>query len=495
MNRPAIMIGGWTLHWPALRALTAAMLLAPLVLCAQRVTTPGRYGLFDTDLIAPAEYRDRRDTLMSRMEDASVAVFRAAEAKNRNGDVDYRYRQNSSLLYLTGCTETGATLLLVPGGVRIDSVTTARAVLFVRPAGHGWTGENLGVEGAADALGFGTIDPTARALPSDQFAEIFARAMVGARTLYYVHTLPDIVLDPVSGKRFVTAREVRNELASRFPGVALKNLYRLLGAMRLVKSPEELRLLQHAIDATTDGQIEAMKSCEPDWYEYQLQAVVEYCFARRGAEYVGFPSIIGSGPNALSFHYDADRRQMRSGELVVMDIGAEYHGYSADVTRTIPVSGKFSPEQRALYEIVLQAHDEAIREMRTGALPEASSKRAFAVLTGGLKRLGIITEDREVRTYCPHGVSHPIGLEVHDVGQSGDPLPRNAVLTMEPGLYVPEGSPCDRKYWNIGIRIEDDVLVTDEGGNVLSGNAPRTVDDIERLMQKKGIGNQPVGSR
>ncbi len=476
-------------------ALAAGAVLNPSALTAQQVVTPGRYGLYDTDFISPSEYQARRDTLMSRMEDGSLAVFRSAETKNRNGDVDYRYRQNSSLLYLTGCAEPGATLVLVPGGVRVDSVTVARALLFVRPAEHMWTGERLGVEGATEALGFGTVDPRAIALPSDQFPETFARAMTGVRTLYYAHTLPDAVNDPVSGKRFITAREIRNELTTRYPGVTVKNLNRLLGVMRFVKSPAELRLLQHAIDATTDGQIEAMKSCEPEMKEFELQAVVEYCFTRRGAEYVGFPSIIGSGPNALFFHYDADRRQMRSGDLVVMDLGAEYHGYSADVTRTIPVNGTFSPEQRAVYEIVLQAHDEAAREMRTGAMPDLASKRAFAVLAAGLKRLGIIKEDHEVRTYCPHGVSHPVGLEVHDVGQSGEPLPRNAVLTMEPGLYIPEGSPCDRKYWNIGIRIEDDVLVTDEGGKFLSGNAPRTVDDIERLMKKKGIGNLPVGSR
>jgi len=454
-----------------------------------------RYGVYETDFASIEEYRDRRARLMSRMDSASVAVFRASAAAMRNGDVNYRYRQNSNLLYLTGCPEWGAVLLLVPDGVRVDSVSTVREILFVQTGGRTWTGEQLGVEGANAVLGFGRSGTSSLALPFDQFQDVFARAMAGKKVLYYTHTLPELVMDPVSGKKFVTAKEIKNEIKARYPGVELKSPLGILSEMRTIKSPAERRLLQKAIDATTAAHIEAMKSCEPAMREYELQAVIEYCFTRLGAEYTGFPSIVGSGPNALLFHYEADRRTMQAGETVVMDIGAEYHGYSADVTRTIPVNGTFSPAQRELYGIVLDAQQEAVREMKTGADASAPSRRAFEVLADGLLKLRIISDRNEVSKYCPHGISHPVGLEVHDVGSFSKPLQAGSVLTMEPGLYIPEGSPCDRKYWNIGIRIEDDVLVTDDGGKILSGDAPRAIADIERLMKKKGIGNQPIGTK
>jgi Xaa-Pro aminopeptidase len=235
-----------------------------------------------------------------------------------------------------------------------------------------------------------------------------------------------------------------------------------------------------------------MKSCEPGMFEYQLQAVVEYCFTQAGAEYTGFPSIIGSGPNTQSYHYEANRRKMQSGELVVMDIGAEYHGYTADVTRTIPVNGKFNPAQREIYELVLQAQHVAIDTIYPGMIMADVEKKAMKVIAGGLIQLGIAKDSDDVKKYCPHGMSHFIGLDVHDDGSIGKLVP-GMVMAVEPGIYIPEGSNCHQKFWNIGIRIEDDVVVTDEGRSVLSAFAPQSVEDIEALMKKKGIGNQKVG--
>jgi Xaa-Pro aminopeptidase len=230
-------------------------------------------------------------------------------------------------------------------------------------------------------------------------------------------------------------------------------------------------------------------------YEYELQAVIEYCFAKNGAEYPGFPSIVGSGPNSCILHYEANRRQMQTGDVVVMDIGAEYHGYTADVTRTIPVNGKFSPAQREIYEIVLKAQEEAIKEFKPGASSSAPSQRATDVIADGLMKLGIIKEKSEVRRYYMHGLSHNIGLDVHDVGRFSAPYAPGMILTVEPGVYIPAESPCDKKYWNIGVRIEDDVLITDSGCRVLSAGAPKTVNEIESLMKQKGIGNVKIGTK
>jgi Xaa-Pro aminopeptidase len=262
--------------------------------------------------------------------------------------------------------------------------------------------------------------------------------------------------------------------------------------MRTVKSSAEIELLQKAADATVAAHIEAMKSCEPGMFEYQLQAVVEYCFTRTGAEYTGFPSIIGSGPNAQSYHYDANRRKMQSGELVVMDIGAEYHGYSADVTRTIPVNGKFTPAQKEIYELVLHAQQVAIDTIFPGMMMVDVEKKGMKVIAEGLIRLGIAKDSDDVKQYCPHKMSHSIGLDVHDVRPIGKLVP-GMVVTVEPGIYIPEGSNCPQKFWNIGIRVEDDVVVIEEGRSVLSAFAPQSITDIEALMKKRGIGNQQVG--
>jgi Xaa-Pro aminopeptidase len=230
-------------------------------------------------------------------------------------------------------------------------------------------------------------------------------------------------------------------------------------------------------------------------YEYELQAVIEYCFAKNGAEYQGFPSIVGSGPNSCILHYEANRRKMQDGDVVVMDIGAEVEGYSADVTRTIPVKGTFSQAQREIYEIVLRANEESIKEFKPGASPTSPSQKAYDIIAEGLMKLGITKNKDDARTYYMHGLSHHIGLDVHDPGPWGKPYAPGMILTDEPGIYIPEGSPCDKKYWNIGVRIEDDVLITPEGNRVLSAGAPKSVKDIESLAKKKGLGNVKIGDK
>ena len=439
--------------------------------------------------ITPEEYRQRRVVLMSKMEPNSVAIFKARDASVRSNDVNYLYHQEPNFHYLTGCDEPRSYLLLCPEGVQVDSVTSAKEVFFLRPKTHSAAGESLGLEGAKSQLGFAVV------LQASELLGFAKRTLAGKKILYYFPSIPDVVYDPLMEKRSILSREVKNELQAEFPGLEIKNLYAPIAEMRSIKSPAELALLQKAIDATITAHVEAMKSCEPEMYEFELQAVIEYCFAKNGAEYQGFPSIVGSGPNSCILHYEANRRKMHSGEVVVMDIGAEVQGYSADITRTIPVNGTFSQAQREIYEIVLRANEESIREFKPGASQVTPSQKAYDIIAEGLMRLGVIKTKDEARTYYMHGLSHHIGLDVHDAGSYGKPYAPGMVLTDEPGIYIPEGSPCDKKYWNIGVRIEDDVLITADGNRVLSAGAPKTVKDIETLMKKKGLGNVNIGEK
>ncbi|MFQ5770634.1 MAG: M24B family metallopeptidase, partial [bacterium] len=218
---------------------------------------------------------------------------------------------------------------------------------------------------------------------------------------------------------------------------------------------------------------EAMRSVKPGLYEYQLEAISEYVFKRGGSEYPAFPSIVGSGPNSIVLHYSENRRKMENGDLVVIDIGAEYHGYAADVTRTIPVNGKFTGEQKRIYEIILRAQKQAITAIKPGVPFRDIHKVAKKTI-----------EEAGYGKYFSHGTSHYLGLDAHDVGDYGALQP-GMVITVEPGIYIPEGSDLDKAYWNIGIRIEDDVLVTEDGYKILSDKAPKEIDDIEKLMKEE----------
>jgi Xaa-Pro aminopeptidase len=218
--------------------------------------------------------------------------------------------------------------------------------------------------------------------------------------------------------------------------------------------------------------------------------VAEYVFKKMGCEYTAYPSIVGAGENSVILHYDATGKKMQDGELVVMDMGGEYRGYAADITRTIPVNGKFSDAQRQIYELVLAAQTAAIAECKPGAPFHAPHLKAVEVIAEGLLKLGLIRERKDYHLYFMHGTSHHVGLDVHD--PSTGVLAENQIITVEPGIYIAEGSPCDKKWWNIGVRIEDMVLITKDGCVVLSGALPKTTQELEALMQKKGIGNLSI---
>ncbi|TCI84573.1 aminopeptidase P family protein [Tenacibaculum sp. M341] len=259
-----------------------------------------------------------------------------------------------------------------------------------------------------------------------------------------------------------------------------------MAQMREIKTAEELKLLTKAIRISAVGQIEVMKAMKPHMSETEIQGIHEFVYKKYGAEYEGYPSIVGAGNNGCILHYIENNRTKVDNDLVLMDLGAEYRGYTADVTRTIPANGKFSPEQKAIYEIVLEAQNAGIAVCKVGNQFWAPGQQSKTIINEGLLKLGIIKSIDEKHSYFPHGTSHHIGLDVHDPGTYGK-LAKNMVITVEPGIYIPEGSSCDKKWWGIAVRIEDDILITEQGPKNLSEEAPRTIKAIEKMMAKKSV--------
>ena len=457
--------------------------LAVLPLSAQEaplVDVPVRY---DADLLPPSFHAERRAALLETLPDDAVAVILSAPVRQRENDVDFEYRQNSDLLYLTGMTEPGSVLLLAPAGLPIDG-KSATEILLVPSRNTQeeiWTGRRLGPERARDELGI------AHTAVLGRFEALLDGALDADRTIY-LPALPDgVATDSDLGRQLaVLGRQLRaNQIENT-------HLPRTLTQLRMAKTEHELELLRRAIAITTEAHREAMRSIEPGMHEYEAEALIEYVFHRNGAEHPGFPSIVGSGENSVILHYNTNRRRMQAGDLVVIDIGAEVHGYSADVTRTLPVSGTFSAEQRAIYELVLEAQRAGIAAARAGRAFGAPGQAARRVIADGLARLGLIDDDREVSRFFMHGTSHYLGLWVHDVGDY-ESLQPNQVITVEPGIYIAPAADIDPKWWNIGVRIEDDVLITPADPVNLSADAPRTVEAVEALMRERGLGNEPAG--
>jgi Xaa-Pro aminopeptidase len=309
-------------------------------------------------------------------------------------------------------------------------------------------------------------------LTTEEFRKIFSRMVSGISILYF--SAPDLnfVNDWLNDKPYFILTEVKKTLKKNHPGLKIKDAGPLIASLRQIKSPQEVELTKRAIKMTGDGIVNAMKTCKAGKWEYELRAAIEYEMIRNGAEMPAFNCIIGSGLNSLVLHYNKNNCRMNKGEVVVMDVGAQYQGYAADITRTIPVSGKFTKEQKEIYDVVLQAQTEVIKMIRPGITTGDLDKKASEVIS----RAGF-------KDYIRHGITHPIGLDVHDVS-AGDTLLAGMIITIEPGIYIPAGDEkLSDAYHGLGIRIEDDVLVTSDGYEVLSQEIPKTVEEIERGMR------------
>jgi Xaa-Pro aminopeptidase len=426
-----------------------------------------REAFCQTDAVfSPQELSRRRAAFVEQMPDSSVAVFFAASVKNRSNDVAYEYRQDSNFYYLAGITAPNSILLIV----RNEPERSHETVLFVprpHPFLSTWEGASISVDAAKEISGIEIVKT------ADEFDKELATRLAGKRNLFCTFQ-NELLQEPISGKRFFIGHQSKQTLEEKYPGLEIHSPAKMAASLRQIKSPAEIAVMRRAIDITCDALSEAMRGAEAGMYEYQLEAIIEFVFKKEGAEYPAFPSIVGSGPNSTILHHSSNRRKTVSGDLVVMDVGAEYRGYSADVTRTIPINGKFTAPQREIYEIVLRAQKAALALVKPGVLfrevHEAARKVVDAAGYG---------------QYFTHATSHYLGLDTHDVGDRG-PLESGMVITVEPGIYIREGAPTDRAYWNIGIRIEDDVLVTETGYEILSNNVPREIPAIEKLMKDDG---------
>ncbi len=437
--------------------------------------------LYDSDWLGAKFHAGRRDAFREKMPPKSVAVVFASPVRNRSNDVDFQYSQDPNFFYLTGLIEPDAVVIIFKEQQTIDSITT-NEIIYVQPRmpkRESWTGKRLGVAGATKSLGFKYAYKNAEFTNLNIDFKKFEKI--------YHSQLNDDVLD---GKR---DKGDLFDLIKNFIDKSKENtnkdiygFFDKMAELREIKTPEELVLLRKAIDITCDAHLELMKSLESNMTEYKAQAIVEYGFKYGGSEYVGYPSIVGAGENSCILHYVTNRKKLTSKDIMVVDAGAEYHGYTADVTRSLPISGKFSEEQKKIYNLVLEAQLAGIKECKEGNLFSSTQNAAAEVIKKGLIELGLIKEPNDFIKYFFHGTSHYLGLDVHDAGTYGR-FKAGLVITVEPGIYIPEGSPCDKKWWNIGLRIEDDVLITIGEPDVLSGKLPKTVEEIEKLMAMPGF--------
>ncbi len=428
-------------------------------------------------------HQERRQALRDSMPSRSMAAIFAAPRRNRSGDVHYPYHQAPSFYYLTGLREPNAALLVFSDSVTIGPYTSNEFLYLQErdPDQEIWTGKRLGVEGAREKLGIEVVFPNdslaRQELPLDSLENLYIEPR--EEPLFRVEQRGDLA-DMMKGLEQAVQEHALDMEDSRLPF--------WLASMREVKEKEELVLLREATSITTEALKNGMQALRPGMGEFALEATIEYWFRKNGCTGPGFPSIVGGGENSCILHYEENSDTLNDGEVVVCDVGGEYKGYTADVTRTLPVSGRYSEEQAALYDLVLKAQKAGIEACQPGNAFWAPHQEAVKVLQQGLKELGLIEKDEELSNYYMHGTSHYLGLDVHDAGTRGDLRP-GTVITVEPGLYIATGSECDPKWWNIGIRIEDDILITGDEPVNLSGAAPKERKEIEAVMEneKEGI--------
>lgn len=403
----------------------------------------------------------RRQTVINRLTPNGLAIFQTSQRGHRWG---FNFQQESNLFYLTGLNDPGIVLILSKSGIGYQN-QIVHTILIANPPPDKAGNSEAYYRTLRDSLGLDLVGGT------KEQRKIFD-AITQVDKLY----TNVIAQNQKEGKTLLEKRLIK--LLEDLRHINIDNPTELIAEPRRIKSPEEIAFMQRAIDITSLAHQEAMKSMTPGLFEYQIEAVIEYVFKFHGSQQLAFPTIIGSGPNSLDLHYELGLRKIEPGDMVVVDIGCEYNHYCADITRTIPASGKFTPQQKEIYNIVLEANNAVIDMLKPGVRMAQMDSLARAVFA----RYGF-------EKYWRHGCTHHLGLDVHDVGDTRLPLAPGCVVTVEPGLYIPPNSDLPREYWNIGIRIEDDVLITENGHRVLTAACPKTVEEIETLMKLEGLGN------
>ncbi|MBX3267860.1 MAG: aminopeptidase P family protein [Acidobacteria bacterium] len=505
-----------------LSGLSAAVFSQPSAGPAIRVTPQApRF----TDAERQAELAKRRAAVAAQMEDNSVLILVSAEPKIYSNSVSYVFRQENNFVYLTGLKQKGTMFVLTKSG------NTVKEYLFLpvrNPVSETWDGKMYSVEDAGRISGLQNIfashlfESFVAALKTKNsfssavsessieidFSELDPIYQASRRNQAHLY-----MLEPTSSpnnreytqeRAFINGWNTDSIGRTVSRGFQVRNASPIFAQLRLVKSPYEIKLMQHAIDISTEAHMRSMAMVHHAKWEYEVQAEVEYTFRRRNADYWGYPSIVGCGQNATTLHYQIPKGEVKSGDLLLMDVGAEYEHYTADITRTFPVNGKFSKEQAEIYQIVYDAQEAVAKMTKPGVRFAALQAEAARVIEDGLFRLGLVTakDGQQFRRWYMHGLGHWLGMNVHDVGDYGTPLAPGMVFTNEPGIYIrpdtldwlpdtPENrefiakvKPAFEKYKSIGVRIEDDMLVTTTGVEWMNKALPRSISDIESFMAR-----------
>lgn len=421
---------------------------------------------------------------MRRMDPKAVAIIPSAREATRSNDTAYRFRQDSDFLYLTGFEEPEAIVVIAPSRDK-------KFTMFVRPRDPEreiWDGRRAGVEGAKKEFG------ADESFPIVEFDEKLNDILDGANKLYYRlgvnPDLDDTIIRQIARMRALNRKPIH-------PPQTIIDPATIVHEMRVIKSEEEIELMQRAADIAAEAHCEAMKAARAGMKEYEVEALIELIFKRRGAAAPAYTSIIGAGANATVLHYINNDGELRDGELLLIDAGAEYKGYASDITRTFPINGRFTKAQREIYELVLKAQMACVDLVRPGTTHDELKAHSVEVLTEGMVELGLLTGDpkelikeKQHEKFYMHGLGHMLGIDVHDVGQyyfdkESRALEPGVVMTVEPGIYVAPGTKdVPEQYLGIGVRIEDDVLCTANGPRVLTYKVPKQPDEIEALMAR-----------
>jgi Xaa-Pro aminopeptidase len=496
-----------------------------------------------TDYLDAAFHAGRREALRKMMPPNSVVAVFAYPERVFSNDVNYVYHPNPDLYYFSGYREPHSLLLIFKEPLRYKDSISVNEVLFVQKKDarrEQWTGKRMGVEGAVKELGFRLVFNSSEfsqfpidfsAFSTIIFDNLPENGGTGAGSLtelvssFRTKTGLPPQFDPAVRKDIQlfndyndgrNTKQLINYLSSQMAGgkytdsslmqrflqakdsvarVAISGaianekwntpLYtQYTNSLRGIKTPEEMLLLRKAVEISSIAHAEVMKAIRPDLSEREIEGIHDYVQKKYGAEHWGYPAIVGGGNNGCTLHYEENNATRIGNKMLLMDVGAGYHGYSADVTRTVPSNGKFSPEQKLIYNIVYDAQEAAFALCKEGSSFADIEAKAAEIIAAGLMKLGLIKTAAEARKYYPHGCSHHIGLDVHDKG-SYEKLQQNMVITIEPGIYIPEGSDCDKKWWGIAVRIEDDLLIREKDFELLSAFAPRKAEDVEKMAAEK----------
>ena len=445
-----------------------------------------------SDDLGPEFHEKKRQEFRNQMPSNSIAFFFTSPIMKRSNDTDFMYHQDPNFYYLTGWKEPHGVLVIFKDNQQ-DNNGFFNEILFVRERNEYremWDGRRLGLRGAKK-MGFDRVklrsDFIKNSFKIDNFSNVLSMDIRDdvrdfKDDKFDLYNLQNKFLEIINDKE---SPDNLGDLKKEFNNISVNNI---MSNLRQTKDSLEIKLLTKAIKISSLAQIEVMKAIHGDMTEREVQGIHEFIYRKYGAAHEGYNSIVGAGANSCILHYITNESIDIDNQLILMDLGAEYRGYTADVTRTIPANGKFSPEQKEIYDLVYESQEAAIKKAVIGNTFNDIYLESIEIISDGLIKLGIIADAKDARKYYPHGVSHHIGLDVHDPGSRT--LEKNMVITVEPGIYIPENSDCDPKWWNIGVRIEDDILITGTDPINLSEDAPRLSNEIEKLMEQDSPINQ-----